>query len=186
MTTRDHPDRGTPRQRSQVPIVRGTVLRVAVSRLPGQRRQPQVLWLWWAGPGPLDAALLDWLWRAYTRRFDLEHPYRFCKQVLGWTTPRLRTPEQADRWTWLVVLAYTLLRLARPVVADQRLPWERPLPPGRLTPCRVRRAFTALLPALGTPARAPQPGGRSPGRPKGRGSPPAKRHPVRKVRRSSA
>jgi hypothetical protein len=32
---------------------------------------------------------------------------------MGWTTPRVRRPEQADRWSWLVVAAYTQLRLAR-------------------------------------------------------------------------
>jgi len=51
----------------------------------------------------------------------------------------LRTPEQADRWTWLTVTSYTQLRLARTLVADQRLPWERPRDPGKLTPARVRR-----------------------------------------------
>jgi hypothetical protein len=79
------------------------------------------------GPGPLD---LDLAWRAYVRRFDLEHTVRFAKQTLGWTTPRPRHPEQADRWTWLVLAGYTQLRLAREVVADKRLPWERPRPPG--------------------------------------------------------
>ena len=34
------------------------------------------------------------------------------KQTLGWTTPRVRHPEQADRWTWLVLVAYAQLRLA--------------------------------------------------------------------------
>jgi hypothetical protein len=63
-----------------------------------------VLWLWWQGPGTPD---LEVLWRAYVRRFDLEHTIRFCKQTLGWTTPRVRHPEQADRWTWLVLAAYT-------------------------------------------------------------------------------
>ena len=33
---------------------------------------------------------------------------------MGWTTPRVHHPEQADRWSWLVVAAYTQLRLARP------------------------------------------------------------------------
>ena len=74
--------------------------------------------------GTLD---LDVLWRAYVRRFDLEHTLRFCKQSLGWTTPRVRYPEQADRWTWLVIAAYAQLHLARSWIADRRLPWERPL-----------------------------------------------------------
>jgi hypothetical protein len=56
----------------------------------------------------------------------IEHTVRFAKQTLGWTTPRPRHPEQADRWTWLVLAAHAQLRLARAVVADARLPWERP------------------------------------------------------------
>ncbi len=67
-------------------------------------------------------------WRSYIRRFDLEHTFRFCEQTLGWTTSRVRTPEQADRWTWLILAAYTELRLARPLTADTRLPWGRRLP----------------------------------------------------------
>jgi hypothetical protein len=170
-----HPGRGTRKPR---PIVRGTVVLVEVSRLPARPYPPQVLWLWWAGP---EAALdLDLLWRAYVRRFDLEHTLRFCKQSLGWTTPRVRHPEQADRWTWLIVAAYTQLRLARPWVADRRLPWERPLDPDKLTPCRVRRALSALLPMIGTPARAPKPCGRSPGRPMGSRSGRAPRYPALK------
>jgi hypothetical protein len=169
-----HPGRGTRKPR---PIVRGTVVLVEVGRLPARPYPPQVLWLWWAGAGVPD---LDLLWRAYVRRFDLEHTLRFCKQGLGWTTPRVRHPEQADRWTWLVVAAYTQLRLARPWIADRRLPWERPLEPGKLTPSRVRRALSALLPMVGTPARAPKPCGRSPGRPKGRRSGRAPRYPALK------
>jgi len=58
---------------------------------------------------------LDPRWRAYVRRFDLEHTLRFCKQTLGWTMPRVRHPEQADRWTWLVVAASTQWRRALPL-----------------------------------------------------------------------
>jgi hypothetical protein len=127
------------------------------------------------GPGPLD---LDLLWRAYIRRFDLEHTIRFAKQTLGWTIPRPRTPEQADRWTWLVLAAYTQLRLARQIAGDQRLPWERPRPQPRLSPLRVRRGFPRLLCALDSPASTPKPFGRSPGRPRGRCSGPATRYPA--------
>src|SRR5215218_4718060 len=169
-----HPGHGTGGPR---PIVRGTILRVQVQRVPARTRPPKVLWLWWAGPEGcmLD---LDLVWRAYIRRFDLEHTVRFCKQTLGWTTPRPRHPEQADRWTWLVLAAYTQLRLAREVAAVQRLPWERPRPQPRLSPLRVRRGFPRLLAALGSPANAPKSSGRSPGRPKGRCSGPATRYPA--------
>jgi hypothetical protein len=168
--------RGRWRDCAEPPIVAGTVIRVQVEHLPGPRgRAVKTLWLWWAGPGTPN---LDRCWRAYIRRFDLEHTFRFCKQALGWTTPRVRTPEQADRWTWLILAAYTQLRLARPLTADTRLPWERRLPTSRLTPTRIRRGFARLLPALGTPASPPKPCGRSPGRPKGSRRGPAPRHPA--------
>ena len=165
-----HPGHGTRRPR---PIVRGTIIRVVVERVPARTRPPKVLWLWWTGPGSCD---LDLAWRAYVRRFDLEHTVRFCKQTLGWTTPRPRHPEQADRWTWLVLAGYTQLRLARDVVVDRRLPWERPRPQPRLSPYRVRRGFPRLLCMVGSPAAAPKPFGYSPGRPKGRCSGPATRY----------
>jgi hypothetical protein len=74
------------------------------------------------------------LWRAYVRRFDFEHTIRFAKQTFGWTMPRVRRPEQAERWTWLVLAAYTQLHLARMIVGDRRLPGERPHTPSRLSP----------------------------------------------------
>jgi hypothetical protein len=76
------------------------------------------------------------------------------------------------------VAAYTQLRLARERVADQRLPWEHRYDAGRLTPVGVRRVVSSLLAHVGTPAKAPKPCGRSPGRPKGRLSGRAKRYPA--------
>ena len=175
--TQNHPDRGSRRTK---PPLRGTLVLVEVERLPRQTRIPKRLWLWWRGPGAPDLAVL---WRAYVHRFDLEHTYRFCKQGLNWTTPRVRHPEQADRWTGLVLLAYRQLRLARRAIEEVHLPWERPQRPARraLTPARVRQAFLQLLVTLGTPANPPKPCGRSPGRPLGARSGPAPRHPTYKM-----
>ena len=158
-------------------VVKGTVVLVQVGRLPqGERREkPKDLWLWWYGGGEPD---LDLLWQSYCRRFDIEHFVKLAKSRLGWTAPQVRHPEQADRWTWLVLAAYAQPRLARYVVADCRLTWEKPLAASKLTPYRVLRSFATLLPALDTPAAAPKPRGRSPGRPKGSFSGPAKRHPA--------
>jgi hypothetical protein len=114
----------------------------------------KTLWLWWAGLGEADLSVC---WRAYLRRFDLEHTFRFAKNTLGWTTPRVATPDQGDRWTWLVMCALTQLRLARGLVADARLPWERRLDPTRLTPARARRGFRGLRNTLGTPAAPAKP-----------------------------
>jgi hypothetical protein len=159
-----------------LPIVAGTVIRVDVEHLPKPTaRTKKTLWLWWSGPGRPD---LDLCWRAYLRRFDIEHSFRFAKNTLGWTTPSICTPEQADRWTWLTIAAYTQLRLARGLVDDHRLPWERPRHPDHLTPARVRRGFRQLGAHLGTPARPPKPSRAGPGRPKGTQRPPRTRHPA--------
>jgi hypothetical protein len=48
------------------PVIRCHLIRVTVTRLPGGRKVPGPLWLWWAGPGVPD---LDLIWRAYIHRF---------------------------------------------------------------------------------------------------------------------
>ena len=114
----------------------------------------------------------------------LEHTFRLFKQVLGWTAPKLRSPAAADRWTWLIIACHTQLRLARPLVDDLRLPWERPAPPGRLTPARVRRGFRNIRATMPCPAGAPKPGKPGPGRPPGtKNRHPAPRYDVGKTAR---
>jgi hypothetical protein len=160
-----------------LPIIEGTVVLLTVDRLPsGATAKP--VWLWWSQPEATPAQI-DLLWQAFLRRFDIEHTFRMLKQTLGWTCPKLRDPAAADRWTWLVVAAYTQLRLARHAVADLRRPWEQPAPPGRLTPARVRRGFRHLHGKAGNPATAPKPSRPGPGRPAGRpNTRPTTRHDV--------
>ncbi|MEV7796396.1 NF041680 family putative transposase [Streptomyces sp. NPDC087512] len=160
-----------------LPIVEGTVIRLDIERLPSGAT-PKPVWLWWSGTGATEADS-DRLWQAYLRRFDIEHTFRLFKQTLGWTCPKIRTPEAADRWTWLIFAVYTQLRLARPLAADRRRPWERPSPPERLTPARVRRDFRHIRPKAVCPAAAPKPTRPGPGRPPGRkNTRPTPRHDV--------
>jgi hypothetical protein len=159
------------------PVIKCRLIRVTVTRLPNGRKVPGPLWLWWAGPGMPD---LDLIWRAYLHRFDIEHGYRFAKHALGWDKAALRDPGQVSRWTWLIICAVTQLRLARALAADHPRRWERRRKPGNLTPGRVRRDFGRLAALAGTPASAPKSSRAGPGRPKGRTSTPATRHPVRK------
>ncbi len=107
---------------------------------------------------------------------------------MGWTAPKIRSPQAADRWTWLVLAAHTQLRLARHLTADLRRPWERPLPAERLSPTRVRRGFRHLRVKIGQPASAPKPTRPGPGRPPGtKNRHPATRHDVGKtVRRDTS
>jgi hypothetical protein len=150
----------------QLPTVEGTLIRLVVDRLPGDRN-PKPVWLWCSATD-LDQSDVDRLWQCYLRRFDVEHTFRLFKQTLGWTKPRIRDPKAADRWTWLTIVAYTQLRLGRDLTADLRRPWERPAAkPGRLTPARVRRGFRHLRAKLPVPAGAPKPTRPGPGRPPG-------------------
>jgi hypothetical protein len=153
----DHP--------GKVPVIEGTLIQLRPARLPGYR-ELRPLWLWASVTGASDDEIAV-LWQAYLRRFDLEHTFRFLKQVLGWDTPRIRDPAAADRWTWIIIAAYTQLRLARPLAADLRLPWHKPQPPGTMTPARVRRGFRQVCDTGGTPAAPPKPCTPGPGRPKG-------------------
>src|SRR5689334_20476626 len=168
-----------------LPVIEGTLIRLQVDHLPGNRH-PKPVWLWSSVTGA-PPAQVERLWQAFLRRFDLEHTFRMFKQVLGWTAPKLRDPQAADRWTWLIITAHTQLRLARPLAADLRLPWERPAPPGRLTPARVRRGFRNIRATLPCLTGAPKPGKPGPGRPPGsKNRRPAPRHDVGKTTKRDA
>lgn len=101
-------------------MIEGTVIRLEVDHLPSGAT-PKPVWLWWSGVDPTTADV-DRLWQTFLRRFDIEHTFRLFKQTLGWTAPKVRIPQPADRWTWLILAAYTQLRLARPLAADLRRP----------------------------------------------------------------
>lgn len=153
--TYHEPDHTHPKTNRR--LVHGNLIRIS-SAHPGHK----TIWLWWTGPP--DSFDLDPAWRAYLRRFGIEHFFRFAKQHLGATTPRLRTPHQAHRWTWLIAAGYTQLVLARNLTHIPLLPWERPQP---TSPHRVKRGFTRLHHHLGTPTHPPQNSTPGPGRPPG-------------------
>ena len=165
----------------ELPIIEGTLIRLLVDRLPGDR-SPEPLWLWSSAAAAAAAGAVNGTWQAFLRRFDIEHTFRFFKQALGWTRPKLRDPAAADRWTWIIIACYAQLRLARHITADLRLPWQQPCPPGRLTPARVRRGFRHIRQTLPDLASAPKPGKPGPGRPPGsKNRQPATRHDVGKT-----
>ncbi len=156
-----------------------TVLRVGRAGAAGTTRDPRESWFWWlGGPLPSLATLPD----LYARRFGLAHGYRFDKQSLLWEAPRLRTPEQFQRWTDLVAIAHNQLVVARSGAVIAHRPWDTATRP--ITPPQVRRAMRRILAQVGTPVRPPRPRGKSPGRPQGTIVPPATRYPVIRKRRA--
>jgi len=129
---------------------------------------PRPLWLAYQPPchEQPEARPVDRLWRSYEHRWPVEPGTRFRKQSLAWTLPRFQDADACDRWTLLVTLAQWQLFLARELITDQPLPWQRPQE--KLTPERVLQGLGALFSQIPTPARAPKSRGKSPGWPKGR------------------
>ena len=113
-----------------------------------------------------EAPALEAVSRLYARRYNLEHGYRTAKQDLLWETPRLRAPEQFERWTAVASVVRNTLFLARYLVSAHRQPWEREC--RARTPEQVRRAMGRIIAQLGTPARLCRPRGYSPGWQQGR------------------
>jgi hypothetical protein len=85
-----------------------TVVRLHVDHLPGDR-DPKPLW---SSTTSATDSEIDRCWQWFPRRFDLEHTFllRLFKQTLGWTAPKIRTPQAVDRRTWLIIAAHTQLR----------------------------------------------------------------------------
>jgi hypothetical protein len=142
---------------------------------------PDPLWLGYNGPAEVSVSTI---WEWYMKRWPIEPAFRFRKQRLAWTLPRLRLSERCDRWTMLVDIAYWQLWLARHLVADRPLPWQRLQP--RLTPDRVLQGFAALLATLPALSRPVQTRGKSPGWPRGQPRIPQPRFPaVKRVHAAS-
>jgi len=149
-----------------------SVIRVEREAAKGTKRDPRVSWF-----VMLDAIIpLSQVAPQYRRRFSQEHNYRFLKQELLWTRVHVRTPAQFERWSWLVVLVFNQLYLARELGQALHRPWESTDRP--VTPQQVRRVMPMILLQVGTPARPCQPRGKSPGRAKGFRPAPAPRFPV--------
>jgi hypothetical protein len=119
------------------------------------------------------------LWRSYEYRWPIEPGTRFRKQSLAWTLPRFQDADACDRWTLLVTLAQWQLFLARELITDQPLPWQRAQE--KPTPERALQGLGGLFSQIPTPTRAPKARGKSPGWPKGR--PRARRERQRVVKK---
>lgn len=79
----DHPE-------GDLPVIEGTVIRLQVDHLRGDR-SPRPVWLWWSA-----TAATAGMWAGSGRHSyadsTLSTPSGWLKQTLGWTAPRLREP----------------------------------------------------------------------------------------------
>ena len=158
--------------RGRRPIVRGTLCSsrsVVCPSIPASRKR--------SGSGgirpkmPTSLPNLDRAWRAYVRRFDVEHTFRFLKQTLNWTLPAGAPPRTSRSLdlaggAGLHSVAPRPPARGRPAAALAASPAGGQTHPGHASNGRFRR-FCSRLPIL---ACAPKPCGRSPGRPKGKRS----------------
>jgi hypothetical protein len=134
---------------------------ILVERLDEPHSKP--FWLIWIGQAQ---TVLSQIWQKYLRRFAIEHWYRFVRQRLHWTVPQVSTPKQAENWSDLMPLLTWQLWLARDVVEDSPLPWQKSMT--QLTPGRIASSFAPLLARIGSPAGPPKPRGKSLGWPTGK------------------
>jgi hypothetical protein len=154
-------------QETELPIVRGTVIRVSVEHLPGGRKPNKDIWLFHAAP-PGTEPDIDLLWKAYLRRFDQEHFHRFAKVYLGLRAAHLTSADATDRWVQLALAAYAQLRIASTLTDDLRRPWHPKPEPGTVaSPYRTRLGFRRLRARLGSPTKPAKFSRPGPGRPKG-------------------
>jgi hypothetical protein len=140
---------------------------------PGTRRKPKILWFAWVGE-----TLPTYWWSQYNQRYPVDHWYRFAKGRLHWTLPLFATPQQAQRWSDLMPFLTWELWLARELVADKPLPWQKSQT--ILSPGRVCQGMQNILVAIGTPTGVCKSRGKAPGWPTG--MPRAHRKPFELVR----
>ncbi len=152
----------------EAPEAEVCVIRIQRDAARQTKRDPRISWFIWTGDQdvPLEQ-VRSW----YRKRFSHEHGYRFLKQDLLWTQAHLRTPEQVERWSWLVACAGNLLLVSKPLGLAVLRPWESKQ--RLVTPGQVRRAMPSILQQVGTPASSPKPRGKSPGWRPGRQRTPA-------------
>jgi len=150
-----HGGRGWFEGRDPLPVLRGTLVHVTVSRLPDGRDPHRQLWLWHAGPGPLS---LDELWRAYLARFDIEHAIRPSRGPSA-SPPRRSAPPSRPTAGHAS---------SSPPTPSSCSPAHSPptcAAPGKSTPTpagRLPRAASAGGFATSAPASAPPPVSRNP------------------------
>jgi hypothetical protein len=148
-----------------------TVVRITLQDEQNQLIHKKSMWLMVSGKRREELSLLD-IWQSYKQRYDIEHFFRFGKNRL--LIDKFQTPEveHEEAWWQIVSLSYAQLYMARELASNLPNPWERYLPIMKnssmvKSATQVQKSFTKITSVVGTPASAPIPRGKSPGRVKG-------------------
>lgn len=129
------------------------------------------MWLMVSGKRREELDLIQ-IWQSYKRRYDIEHYFKFGKTRL--LMDKFQTPETTHEESWWKIssLAYTQLYMARELATNLPNPWEKYLPEMKKNVAvksarQVQKSFIRITTEIGTPASAPKPRVKPPGRMKG-------------------
>lgn len=112
-------------------------------------------------------------------RWTIEGGNRFRKDRLHAEVPKFREAESCDRWMQILQIVEWETYLFRESAGDERMPWQKPLSIGQLTPGRVLKSLAANLGRVGEFSPEVLPRGKSSGWEKGRVRRRPERHPIR-------
>jgi len=166
------------------------LLKVTVTDKKGKLLFRRPLWVMIAGVRRRDVSSKD-AYISYSRRYDIEHFFRFGKQRLGLVKFQTWETRHEEGWYWVGLLAYNMLYHARQLTQPRVYPWEKRKVHAIATtqrPTQVQRDYGRIIRGIGTPAPIPKPRGKSPGRRKWRktrSSPDSKMGQRRRLRRGT-
>ena len=157
---------------SKFPI---NVIKVCVFNQQDKMIFKRPMWLAVMGEYRDELSLID-CYQNYSKRYDIEHLFRFGKQKLLLDAYQTPDSEHEENWWNLCLLAYMQLYLGKELASLLPEAWERYLPEfktsevdGRTitTPSQTQRGFSKILSQTGTPAQScvarGKPHGRMPG-----------------------
>jgi hypothetical protein len=144
------------------------LLRVTVTDKKGKPVYRRPLWLMITGARRREVSSKE-AHVAYSRRYDIEHFFRFGKQKLGLVSSQTCETRHEESWHWIGLLAYNMLYHTRNLTQPERYPWEKKKTRNLAieSPSQTQRGYTRIIQRIGTPAPTPKPRGKSPGRQEG-------------------
>ena len=138
------------------------------------------MWLIVMGKRRNEINLFD-CYKAYLRRFDIEHLFRFVKNKLLLNNYYSPFVEREKNWVELVFLSYVNLWATRKLALQVTSDWQKyhhKKMPNQITPSMVQKDYKRIIRTFGKETPPPKPRGYSSGREKGQKLPTRLRYPI--------